>query len=136
MGSPIETDLCRLCWGEGPDEALRIDSVNDLDTKLDALEEKARGRPFIVELVRPEGAVLALGLGRPDTVLSYSTSPDPPYFHSVGDKEDGTDLVFWYYGEWTDFPRAHAVPAEVGREALRHFVQNNSRPPNVAWEET
>lgn len=78
-----------------------------------------------------------MGLGRDKTVLSFtSSSQDPPYFHSLGPDEDGDDLIFFYYGDWTEFPRRQSVPFAKGREAMRHFFQEGSLLDSIQWEES
>jgi hypothetical protein len=123
----------RLEWDRNSEAD--VSTLTELDALVDRLEESAVGEPFLVELVAPDGASLSVGLGRPTTVVNYTSgSLDPPYFQSLGDQGDD-ELVFWYRGEWSEFPPESAVPRDVGREALRRFFTEGHRPENVVWRE-
>lgn len=84
----------------------------------------------------PGQGSIAIGLGTRAVLSIMSESLDPPYFNSVGDEEDGPDLVFLYRGHWTDFPFRQSVPVEAGREAVRRFAAGEFLPKNIRWEET
>lgn len=128
----------RLVWGGGPQDASDLHSVQHLDRILGDLQERASsGKPLIVELIVSESGTLAMGLGREETVLSFTPSSlDPPYLQSIGPNSVGGDLVFYYHGEWTDFPRQNAIALHEGREAMRRFFRERKPPDNVRWMET
>lgn len=125
-----------VVWGASPSQRARISSPEELDSVIDELERQVE-RPFILEVVVPGVGSLSAGVGRDETVLSYvPESQDPPYLNSVGPTEDGDDLVFDYYGHWTDFRRRQAIPARLGRDALRRFLAHGTVPDIIQWEET
>jgi hypothetical protein len=128
--------MAKVVWGE--DGEAVVAGVDELDELLDRLAREAEsGDPFVVELVADDGATLSMGLGRPLSVVDYvSASLDPPYFQSVG--QDGHDepLVFYYRGEWSEFAPESAIPTEQARAALRRFIESQSLPDNINWEET
>lgn len=135
MSSMTDTEPTTLSWGD--DEKAPIRSVQELDERLDALDRQAEAsQPFIAELVRPDGAVLSLGVGREYSVLNYSASPDPPYYtsHSADGGEAAT-VVFYYYGHESEFPGDAAVPMSDAREAARRFFVDGQRPDNLDWQQ-
>jgi Immunity protein Imm1 len=125
--------MTTVSWAD--DEKAPVRTVEELDARLDALDEQAReGEPLIAEIVRPDGAVLTIGLGRDSSVLNYSASLDPPYYtsHSDDSPED-ENVVFYYYGHWSEFLPEMAVPKDDAREAARLFFSDGERPNNVGW---
>lgn len=139
MAFPTESESAKapsLAWGSHPGEGSGVESIVQMDKLLDHLHQiAAAGQPFIVELVVPRAGTLAIGLGLDDTVLSYAPSTgDPPYLRSAGSSE-GSDLVFRYYGEWTEFPREYSVPLGQGRDAMRVFFEEGALSRAVKWVE-
>lgn len=128
--------MAELVWGES-DEAVVTDA-DELDALLDRLTREAEsGEPFIVELVAGDGASLSMGLGRPLSVLNYvPASLDPPYLQSLGQGDSEEPLVFRYRGEWSEFAPESAVPTERARAALQQFLNTESVPDSIDWEET
>ena len=128
----------RLTWGNTAGETRKVESVPELDALLDELQtQAAAGQPLIAELSIPDRGTLAMGLGLGLTVLNHTpASLDPPYLHSVGPAKDGDDLVFYYYGHWTEFSHAYAISLDEGREAMRHFLRKGTLLSSVRWEET
>jgi len=125
-----------VAWGASGSNRAEIGSVEELDLLIDHLEQSAQ-RPLILDLVIPGTGSLSMGVGREETVLSFvPESQDPPYFHSVGPIEDGEDLIFYYYDQWTDFPHRQAIPISQGREVLRRFLTERTLPDVIQWEET
>jgi hypothetical protein len=121
-------------------ESRMITSRVELDDTLNQLTGRTEeGEPLIVELISPGGASLGIGLGRPESVLAFKSSSEPPYFQSVGDNSSQTTsndvVVFYYQGQWTEFPAGALVPNESAREAIRIFFETGERPENVKWEE-
>jgi hypothetical protein len=122
-----------LEWGENG--AADVATVAEMDELLDRLAAQSAERPIVVELVSPDGATVSIGLGRPVTIVNYvGPSLDPPYFQSVGEASD-EEIVFFYRGEWSEYPPESAVPADVGRQALREFFTTGELPRGVRWEE-
>lgn len=136
MGTNL-TKPVRVQWGDGDDEQAEVASTTDLDIVLKRVQHSAlNDRPRIVDVEVPGQGSIRIGLG-PRAVLSImDESLDPPYFNSVGDEENGPDLIFAYRGHWTDFPSRMSVPLDAAREAVRRFASGESLPKNVRWEET
>jgi hypothetical protein len=128
--------MAMVIWGEG-DEA-RVSSVAALDELLDELSRQAEGeRPFIVELVADSGATVSIGLGRPLSVANFvPASLDPPYLQSSGGDSSAEELVFYYQGDYSEFPPESGIPIDQARQCLRQFLTNGELPSNIAWQET
>lgn len=109
-----------------------VDSAAALDRLLDELAEQASAKPFMAELISPAGDSLALGLGREQSVLSWvSASQDPPYFASEGDRDAVGTVVFFYRGDWSEFPCWSAVPAATARKTMREFFMTRKLPSGL-----
>jgi hypothetical protein len=131
--------MAKLLLAWGPDGAAEVDDVDRLDAMLDQLTREAEiDDPFVVDLVSEEHGTLSLGLGRPETVLSFVLpSHDPPYYASRGTNGSADGFVeFFYAGSLSEYPREQAVPIDVGREAARRFFRHpETLPDNVEWQE-
>ena len=124
-----------ISWAEN--ETAPVASVDELDQRLDTLDAQAReSEPFVAELVRPDGAVLSIGLGRDRSVLNHSASADPPYYTSYDPEadDDGT-IVFHFYGHWSEFPGDAAVAMVEAREAARRFFESGERSDSIHWRQ-
>lgn len=124
-----------LEWGEENKQA--IETTNELDALLDDLVATARENPFLVELVCGDAGSLSLGLGHDATVLDYVPADlNPPYLQSVGGDASQKSLWFRFRGDMSEFPPQAAIPNEVGRDALRYFLETGELTPRVSWRET
>jgi Immunity protein Imm1 len=114
-----------------------VHSVEELDALLDRLTTEAKADlPFMVTLGLEDDSSLSIGLGRPETVLSYiSPGVGPPHFMSRGEPRDDSPPKFLFSGEMTEYPPWSAVPTETAREALRDFFETGELPKRIAWEE-
>ena len=123
-----------LEWNEN--DRAEISGVGDLDLLLERLDREAVQHPIVVELIDPAGAALSVGLGREITVLNYvGPTQDPPYFQSVGDA-GSEPVVFFYRGEWSEYPPDAAIPKPAGLRALREFFDGAGElPRSVRWAE-
>ena len=122
-----------LSWAENA--SVSVHSLQELDQRLDELHRQAREEQgLIAGIERPDGTALSIGLGRDRSVLNYMSSLDPPYFTSYDPESDqeGT-VVFYYYGQWSEFSADAAVPMDDAREAVRRFYENGERPENIDW---
>lgn len=114
-------------------------SVGELDALLDRLSEEARAQPFMVDLFVEDGPSLSIGLGEDVSVANFtSAGGEPPYFQSerrepLTDDEDG--LVFYYGGEWSEFPPSRKISIEEARAAMRAFFEHGTRPEVFEWRE-
>jgi hypothetical protein len=134
MEGKRQTERQRIEWGESDGEW--VTTIEELDRLLDALVLQAADRPFVVELISPKGDTLSVGLGLKESVLSWvPAGGDPPYFTSEGNLQADGTVVFFYRGDWSEFPRWSAIPVEAAREAVSEFWHTGQRPTSVKWEE-
>jgi hypothetical protein len=127
-------DPGQLLWGES--ETAVVESIDELDHRLAVLTEEAKKRPFMAELIATNGNSLSMGLGREETVLSWvPANNDPPYYASKGNPNAEGTIVFYYSGDWSEFPRWSAVPVPAGWATMREFFQTGERPSTVEWQE-
>jgi hypothetical protein len=125
----------RVEWTEN--RVALVDSVEALDRLLDDLNEEARLKPFMAELQSANSDTMSIGLGRDVSVLSWvQASGDPPYFASkgAGDNRNAVE-VFFYRGQWSEFPAWSTIPVGLAREAMRRFFRSGTLPENVTWVE-
>jgi hypothetical protein len=123
----------RLEWGESG--VAEVATLAEMDELIDRLTADSAERPIVVELVSPNGATISIGVGRSVTVVNYvGPTLDPPYLQSLGDGGDD-EVVFFYRGEWSEYPPESAVPVEVGRQALRDFFATGELPSALEWQE-
>jgi len=73
----------KLTWGDG--HSISVSPVEEFDALLDALATQAEGQGMIVQAVRANGRMLAIGVGRPESVQTYFDE-DGNSFASVGDR--------------------------------------------------
>lgn len=135
MADLTDTAPLTLIWGtEGTAD---VANVAELDEQLDQLTSEAERKPLIVELISPDHGSLGIGLGRPETIVSYvSASGDPPYYASRGDADAAGFIDFMFQGSYSEYPRNSAVPIDVGREAMRRFFERpHALPGNIEWQE-
>ena len=126
---------------------VKIKWRDDEDGRLVTCEEEFRHafaeaecdaarQPLIAEVILADGGSLSVGLGRNVSVLSYvGASNMPPYFISQGSARvrDGENVVFYYYGHWSEFPPSAAVPIPDALEAIRYFCEHGKLSPLMHW---
>lgn len=111
----------------------------DAEGVIALLEELARSQgdpPVMVEVAPHEshGQALTIGLGSPETVLTYQDSLDPPYFASLG--ETGGPAVMYCWGrQWSEYPGENVVSLNDGMAAVREFLTSRRRPEMLSWEQ-
>jgi hypothetical protein len=91
--------------------------------------------PALIEFCEPnDGPSFGIGLGRSMTVLTFQETLDPPYFISLGDRQrDGVEW-FCYGNERTEYLAANLISIEQGLAAVKHFVENGTKPQDCDWE--
>ena len=125
-----------LQWDGG--ESSVVEDGERLDRLLDELAERHRDAPIRASLRIGTGATLGIGLGREQTVLDYvGPAPEwPPYYVSVGDELAPDDHVdFHWLGQHTPCSRRDVVPNDLGRDALRRFLERGELSREVRWRE-
>jgi hypothetical protein len=119
-------------WSEGTTTITACYAVRDL---LHELDRKFAGRPALVDIVAPTGAVMTVGLGAEASVLSFAESPErQPYYASHGNGGGDGTIWFDYYGSPTEFPIEQAVPMSDAMRAAEEFCKTGSLPSTVKWE--
>ncbi len=90
----------------------------------------------MIEIVHRSGNILAFGVGRATSVLSFMRRDlEPPYLASEGNAQATGVVVFEYAGEYSEFPSWSEVPTDTAIKAAREFVQSGDLPAGVAWRE-
>lgn len=124
-------------WTEGATIRRRkVTNAADGMRLFKQIRARSAQSPTMVEFANDDrGLALAIGVGRPQTVLTFQVSGDPPYFTSRGITEaSGEDLYFTYAGEGTPYPSNSAVPIDDGILVLRDFLESGERSDAIAWE--
>ena len=109
----------------------------ELDQALRQAESHCTSqRPIIVSLYA-HGHRLGIGLGLPNSFVSFQRSePTPgPSLITVGDAPADEGAIFFFLG-WrrTEIPRRHLLPMARAREILGEFFETGVRSTIVDWE--
>lgn len=115
-----------------------VASVEELQALLHQMAKECL-RPVIATVVRADGDMLSIGLGRPISFLTYIPKDDkPPYLSVLGADRTGGEVCFDFNSEPTFFSKRNTVPFEIGLEVMRQFVLSAGLPlPDiVVWEPT
>jgi hypothetical protein len=89
----------------------------------------------MVEYSNARGLAFAIGAGRTETVLTYQSSDDPPYFTSRGiARPPIREIAFAYAREETPYPGFSAVSIGDGIRALEYFLDCGERSSAIDWE--
>ncbi len=124
-----------LHWSEAGNK--HVSSVHEMDLTLDQVHAEAtRTQPVIVYAVHPNGDCLAIGLGLPDTILSFiPQSSKTPNLASTGHIAESGVISFYTYDHHSEFPRSQCIPLATGRSALREFFLTGKPPSQITWQE-
>lgn len=100
------------------------------------LQQTLGAMPAMVEFGRLDDAspVLAIGLGRPRSVVTFQASLDPPYFISLASDQRVGTICFVYAQEDTEYSARNSVPIEAALDALLEFLTTAGRPHSIDWE--
>jgi hypothetical protein len=100
------------------------DDIENLLRVILALQSQ-RGHPTL-ELTRGDGASLSLSTDGERAYLVWTNSLGES-FHSVGnDQHGGLQLVFDYFGSWSEAPPRHLVKLEEAVQCVRNFYQHGT----------
>jgi len=108
-----------------------VTSVPELQAVID--EVKKLQEPTMLFLEHDDGRMLVLGLGYPESVLTF-VEHDGRSFHSIGDTSRTGVLKFWCREQLDDFMAEMALPESIAVAAAELFVEQGSMPSNVTWE--
>jgi hypothetical protein len=121
--------IMKAYWTEEMQKA--VNSVLELQAVID--DVKRLGEPTMLFLEHKDGRTLVLGLGNPESVLTF-IDHDGRSFHSVGDASRRGMLTFWCRDQQDDFMAEMAVPEPLAIAAAESFIAEGTMPPNVTWE--
>jgi hypothetical protein len=126
--------LWELRWDR--DKAERVNSIGDLERKLDRLSAEYGGdRAIIAHLISPKGETLSVGLGKELSVLNYAAPEGWPAMTSRGDRTGSETIIFGVSGEVTELPIQCAIPFDLARRAACDFFVSGKLPEYVQWED-
>jgi hypothetical protein len=111
-----------------PDGHAAVRTVEDLQKLLRAIAADCP-RPVIVTVIRADGDMLSIGVGRPVSFLTFIPKDNmPPYFsvHVASNPEE--EVCFDYNGEPSFYSARNTVPFELALEVVRRFVLSSGLP--------
>ncbi len=120
--------IMKASWGERT-------SVVTSRAELEAVRREidTSGQPTMLFLQVGDGRCLVLGLGAPESVMTY-VEPGGRSFHSLGDIGRKGHLVFLNRDQLDEFMAEMAIPTTVALDAAVEFVETGERPSSVRWE--
>ncbi len=103
--------------------------------ELEAVEREivATAQPTMLFLTAEDRRCLVVGLGAPESVLTY-VEPYARSFHSLGDIDRKGYLIFLNRSQLDEFMAEMAIPTPLAFEAAVEFVETGERPSRVRWE--
>ena len=84
-------------------------------------------------LEQDSGSTLVLGLGAPESVLTF-VHEDGSSYHSCGDAQRRDMLKFWCREQLDDFGAEMAIAESVAIAAAHEFYAKGTQPSNLEWE--
>ena len=128
--------MWKIKWDASPETT--VHTIEDIDRLLDRHQQDCTAAPVLATVELPSsGDSLSIGLGRAESVLNFvSGSGDPPYWSSVGEREEDEAVSFNFMGEHSEIPLRHLIPMGVARQSLRYFAQTGKLSHKVTWEES
>jgi hypothetical protein len=91
--------------------------------------------PAMVEF-RDDSVGLAFGyaVGRERTVLTFQHTNDPPYYISLGDREEEGVEWFCYGQQYSEYMQYNLIKHRNAQQALKDFFNTEELPVSVMWE--
>jgi hypothetical protein len=125
-----------VTWSE--DDAVRQEVIANSSKAValfDELCSRLSHSPSMVEFAMGlAGRALAVGAGRSETVVTYQSSLDPPYFISAGDPRRSGEIPFEYAAQTTPYAAFNAIALSEGRAALIAYLASGELPAGIDWE--
>jgi len=118
----------KVNWGG---EATTVTNVAELHAVIDRIRELAE--PTMLFLEAQSGDTLVVGLGSPESVLTFAEQ-DGSTFHSVGDTSRRGYLRFRTRDTVDDFHAEMAISESRAMEAALEFFETGRRPQGIKWE--
>lgn len=81
------------------------------------------------------GHEINLGLGSDETFVMIGTEPFDDWYYASSGKEAGREEKM-FFGACQDsyWPARWLIPSVTAREAVRYFVEQQERSPNLKWD--
>ena len=115
-------------------ERTEITSWEEAEIFLNRLATRLQ-LPCLIEFYAARtGQSFGLGVGREETVATYQDSLDPPYFISLGDAGRSGIEWFCYGNERTEYLAINLIHINLGKAALKEFIESRIRPNIISWE--
>jgi hypothetical protein len=125
-----------VAWTD--DQSTQVQSADEMRQLLGRLQSEARAageRPFMAEVTLDAIGSLALGIGLDVSILVYTGwEGAPPYLISRGRPGATNNIVFYYMGEWSEYPGTAEVAFDVALDAICEFVDTGAVPTWIDWD--
>jgi len=101
------------------------------------LQKYRAEEPKFIDLIAPNGDVMALGIGGEWGHAMYmDSSGNPPYLSTRWDESESGDFIeFDVGGTLTPILQFKCVPYDILLQIAKWFVQNGTLYPDVNWGE-
>lgn len=138
-GREVVMQTCRLMFGNT--EIASITSVEELEEILVRIRKSFDPPNPVLELVHPNGQVLALAISKTGCFLNYLDTSEPlTSYSSVGDrtlssKNGSVDFMMPPDGPVSPIPRRNIITFEDLLNVARSFYVSGVRPESIVkWE--
>ena len=124
-----------LVWGDEEHCRTEVSTEEELDRVVDELTATAAtDAPFSIELMVNEDTAISIVVGLDISLVNfYSATNKPNYSGSIGPWDEDESIVFYYRGHYSEVSKAHFVPIDDAREALRCYFRTGQRPKKITW---
>lgn len=119
------------------EQLIEVSNANELDQVLDDITSNASPDFPTIVYVYAHGYQFSLGLGNEKSFIHVELeSGEPPYFITVGESNtEGVSAFYLFEKHHTEIPRRNLIPINTAREVLNKWIQTETRPTKVEWEE-
>lgn len=116
---------------------IEVSNAYELDQVLDDLTSNVSPDSPIIVFVYAHGYQFSLGLGNEKSFVHVELeSGEPPYIITVGESNTEGVLAFYLFEKHhTEIARRNLIPIINAREVLNKWIQTETRPTYVEWEE-
>ncbi len=110
-------------------------SISEVDTILDKLEKELASNIPLAVAIRISEFEIDFGLGSESTFLCIQVEPfDGEYYLALGNEKNGDPKMFFGAGQDSYWYPKNLIPTEKVRKAVRYFIHNQKRSPDLNWE--
>ena len=111
-------------------------SVEALARAIDELHEHYLPLQPICAVINFDKLEIDFGLGDPEGFVYVQVAPfDGEYYQSAGDPTADEYIDFFGCGGHTPFERSPCVPFAAVKQAVIHFVAEQSLSPAITWQD-